>query len=269
MSETVRKVPRQSPDLHPHVRGGYFRFPYFNENFPRSPIPYRYGQDILQGPQAWVPPAYQRFPYFNDNFPRNPIPWRYGQDVLQPERAFLPLGFQRFPFFQEPPAAPANPVIQFMHARFPLADPPAWVPPAFLPFPYWQAPPAGANPVISFIMGQALLRDQDPWIMAGFARVVPFAPISQVPSFLYGRALLEPETLFPRAEYQRFPFVSTTPPPPANPVISMRMGQPVLVGAEVEAAALTHYQQFPYWQEPPVVPGGEEYIITFRRRRGR
>ena len=184
-------------------------------------IPTRYGQDILHADDAWVPPAYQRFPYFRFATAQ-PILYRYGRDVLKADEAFNPLGYQRFPFFQEAPVT-TSPVVPVRRAEFPYSDD-RLVHPQFGKFPFFKQPP---QPV--------------------FYRVAGYP--------------VDPPDALPRTGFYTFPWVSTTPPPPANPVIPYMRGQ--WIGDTVpDWHAVVQYRPFPFFSSGVVGQGAYRPMIT-------
>jgi hypothetical protein len=103
-----------------------------------------------------------------------------------------------------------------------LLDPQAFVPPHYERFPYFEQP---ANPPV---------------------------PIR------YGRDILIPVEAFVPPQYQRFPYPSVVPPPPANPVIPIRL-RPLSELVTDSKLVLPEYFRFPY--VPGVVPNLDQLFI--------
>ena len=190
MSETKRRAPAIGQPAGP------FGWPRFTPQVPgivpaaaTSPvIGYRYGQDVLAGPQAFILPRFLPFPYWQ-SAPANPvIGFRYGRDVLAWPDAFVPPTYQRFPYFEQP----ANPPVPFRYGRDVLDAPSAFVLAQHLRFPYFQESITPANPAIAYLRGQWLGDSVQPLVGGG-------------------------------SRYLSFPYFEQPAPAPANIVLPLRL----------------------------------------------
>jgi hypothetical protein len=157
---------------------------------------------------------------------------------------FVPSQYLRFPY--APQAAPpaSTPVLSPRTVAYPFADAPL-IPPQVLRFPYVPA----RNPVIA-PRTLAFPFPTDPLITPHVGKVLPFpAPpppaANPVLSFVLATYPFTEARPFPAAAYLPFPWVSTTPPAPANPVIPYIRGQWLGDTAPLHEARAA-YHRFPF-----------------------
>lgn len=191
------------------------------------------------------------------------IAFRYGRDVLAGPEAFVTPRFLPFPYWQEPPATPANPVLGFRYGRDVLEGPSAFVPPHYLPFPYFEQPASSLIPVrygrdVLWVPEALVSPRYLPFPYAGEAPASPSVP------FRYGRPVSEGEASFVLAHYFGFPYFQEAVAA-ANPVIAFLRGQWLGDAVPFPESVVARYFPFPYFEQPPPALANPVIPILARR----
>lgn len=161
----------------------YIPFPEFQEPpLPANPVPpirIRLLSELeVEFPH--VQPKYQRFPYFEQ--PASPvIAYRYGQDVLARPEAFIIPRHLPFPYFEQP-GLPHDP--EDRHSIYFIDETKAFVAPRFLPFPY--RPEAPPPPIPDMDWTEEAIQSQSRWYGQSFAydegKWLPLVPDPPLPA---------------------------------------------------------------------------------------